>query len=202
MNKNAITTLKVGGVIAYPTDTAYALGADPENNTALSKVFAIKGRKKDKSLTLIASDIAMVRRYAKLDVLSKRFADHFWPGPLTLVLEPTEFAKKVFSKRVFQNGKLAIRVPDNNIARSLSASFNKPITATSANISRNPMCWSYSSVEMEFSGRTQKPDLLVKSKRLKRTKPSTIIEVKNGKIILRRDGIIPFESLGTLASRQ
>lgn len=201
--KNASEIIEQGGVVAYPTDTAYGLGADPENKKAVLEIFKIKGRKKEKSLPLIASDIKIVKKYAKLDKASLQLAKKYWPGPLTLVLEPTALANKKFSKYVFSYAsnshccknlkhkrKIAIRIPDNSVARKLSKSLGRPITSTSANISGQPMCYSKKQVDKQFFSNKYKPDFILDGGRLKKSKPSTIIEVQNGKIVILRQGEI------------
>lgn len=192
--KIAIKILKSGGVVAYPTDTAYGLGADSENEKAVLKIFKIKGRKKEKSLPLIAGNIKIVKKYAKLDEIFFQLAKKYWPGPLTLVLYPTALAKRKFAKQIFQNGKMAIRVPDCDIARKLSKALGRPITSTSANISGEPMCYSQKQIKEHFKGRKYQLDYILDggqsacAGRLKKSKPSTIIEVQNGKIVILRKG--------------
>jgi len=188
--KIAIEILKSGGVVAYSTDTAYGLGADPENKKAILKIFEIKGRSKEKSLPLIAGDLKIVKKYAKIDKVSLGLAKEFWPGPLTLVLEPTALAKRKFVKQIFQDGKIAIRIPDCSIARKLSKEINRPITSTSANISGEPMCYSQKQLEKQFAGRKYKPDFILDSGRLKKSKSSTIAEVQGDIILVWRQGRI------------
>lgn len=194
--KDAVKIIASGGVIAYPTDTAYGLGADPENQKAVLKIFKIKGRAKEKSLPLIAGNLKIAKKYAILDKLSLQLAKKYWPGPLTLVLAPTTLAKRRLAKQVFQNRKLAIRVPDFDVARKLSLALGRPITSTSANISGEAMCYSKRQVEKQFNGRKEQPDYILdacwhrQAGRLRKSKPSTIVEVENGKIIILREGEI------------
>lgn len=190
MIKDAIKILKSGGVVAYPTDTAYGLAADPENKKAVLKIFKIKGRKKEKSLPLIAGNLKIAKKYAIFDKVSLRLARKYWPGPLTLVLKPAKLAKKSLSKNIFAGGKIAIRVPSNDLARRLSLAIKKPITSTSANISGKPMCWSTSQINKQFKDRKYQPNDVLDAGRLKKAKPSTIAEVRGDEIVILRQGKI------------
>lgn len=190
MLRVAVKILRDGGVVAYPTDTAYGLAADPENKKAILKIFKIKGRSKEKSLPLIAGSLKIAKKYAVFDILSLHLAKKYWPGPLTLVLKPTALARKNFSKKVFNNGTIAIRVPGSNAARKLSLAIKRPIISTSANVSGEQMCYSASQIKKQFKDRNLHPDFILDGGRLKKVKASTIVEVKDGKIAVLRQGRI------------
>ncbi|MBP9748824.1 Sua5/YciO/YrdC/YwlC family protein, partial [Patescibacteria group bacterium] len=82
----AKTVLKNGGVVVYPTETAYGIGCDARDSVAVRELYRIKGREKKKPLAVIAADLAMVKRFFHLDAAAFRLAKQYWPGPLTLVL--------------------------------------------------------------------------------------------------------------------
>lgn len=84
--KKAAAHLKQGGVIVYPTETAYALGADATEQKAVDAIFKIKGRSKNKTLPMLAADLTMVKRYCLMSKEEEQAAKKYWPGPLTLVL--------------------------------------------------------------------------------------------------------------------
>ncbi|RLG10691.1 threonylcarbamoyl-AMP synthase [Candidatus Pacearchaeota archaeon] len=193
LNK-AVKVLKRGGVIAYPTDTAYGLGADPFNQKAVLKIFKIKKRDKKQSLPLIAANLKMVKEYGILRGKALSLAKKYWPNSLTLVIKVISKKEKIFSNYVIKNKKIAIRVPRNSIARKISALLGVPIISTSANLSGKPMCYSGKEIKEQFRGKKFKPDYILNAGFLKKSKPSTIVEVKNGKIkILRLGSIKPFE---------
>lgn len=174
-----VKILKRGGVIVFPTDTAYGLAADYFSPRALKKVFEIKQRLKEKKVALIASNLKQVKKYFCLNTKELTLAKKYWPGPLTLILRLKNRRKKI-----------GVRVPDSKIARALAGHFKKPVTATSANLSGRPDCYSARAVKNQFKGKKTKPDLIINAGRLKKIKPSTIALVEKNKIKIIRQGPI------------
>lgn len=132
----AAVVMRAGGVVAYPTDTLYGLGADPWNEAAVDKVFAIKGRDAGQALPLIAADAAQVEAHlGVLSPLALRLANAFWPGPLTLVVPapPTLPATVLGGTR-----GIAVRVPAHEVASGLARALGRPLVSTSANRSGQP----------------------------------------------------------------
>ena len=117
-------TLAGGGIILYPTDTLYALGADPDQPEAMEELFALKQRPQEKKVSYIFSDLEQIGQYARLTNTARSLAEKHLPGKLTIILQ----GKKDGTETI------GIRIPDNNFCRELAASYG-PITATSANIS-------------------------------------------------------------------
>ncbi|MDZ7799040.1 MAG: L-threonylcarbamoyladenylate synthase [Patescibacteria group bacterium] len=171
--------LKNDGVIVYPTDTAYGLAADFFSEKALKKVYRIKQRPLSKKIALIASSLAPVKKYFCLNKKELSLAKKYWPGPLTLILKLKNKEKKV-----------GVRVPDFKMARELAKNFEKPITATSANLSGQPNPYSASQVVRQFKNKKNQPDLIIDAGRLKKIKPSTVAEIINDKIKIIRKGPI------------
>ncbi len=132
----AVSLLLDGGVVAYPTETFYGLGADPVREKAIERVYAIKGRDFGKPLPLIASDIASARRAAgEWPLLAERLAGRFWPGSLTLVIAASgRFPESLHA----HTGRIAVRVPPHKTARALAAAIGGVIVATSANAAGEP----------------------------------------------------------------
>lgn len=140
----AIDILRKGGVIVFPTETAYGLGADATNAEAVEKVFAIKGRDSIKSLPLIMASSEMTQRYAGMPKSLARLAGEYWPGPLTLVLPVFD---NQLAPGVIRNGTIASRVSSHPIAQKLSDGLGRPIVSTSANISGKPSSYSIDEVK-------------------------------------------------------
>lgn len=130
--KEALAALRRGGVIVYPTETFYALGADPRKRSALKKLRHLKGRGRSKPLLLVASSrrqaLSLVRwpHSRRLQALARRF----WPGPLTLILPPKSPG---FSRSLGRDNGLALRLTSQPLARRLIRCYGFPITGTSAN---------------------------------------------------------------------
>jgi L-threonylcarbamoyladenylate synthase len=132
----AARVIKDGGLVAYPTETYYGLGADALNHEAVEKVFRAKGRDLGKAITVI------IDRAGSLPVLAaeapfvvERLMERFWPGPLTIVLRVSEKVPALLSAG---GGKIGVRVPSSAVARALAFKSGCPITATSANPSGGP----------------------------------------------------------------
>lgn len=123
----AVEVLRRSGVVIYPTDTLYGLGADATYDVAVNKVFKIKGRKTEQLLSWIFVDIEMVKQYTIVSNKNEAILKKYLPGKYTFIL---------LSK--FPGKTIGVRIPDYPIARELSKRLGKPITATSANRSGKP----------------------------------------------------------------
>jgi L-threonylcarbamoyladenylate synthase len=169
--KQAVAVLRKGGVVVFPTETAYGLAADTGNPRAAGKIFAIKGRGHEKKLPAIAASAAMAQRYAEISPKLMNIARAFWPGPLTVV-----------------GSRAAVRVSPHPIARALSKALGRPIFSTSANVSGMPTCYSVVEVSKQFARRRLQPDFALDVGPLPRRKPSTIIAEQDGRIVVLRQG--------------
>ncbi len=128
----AATILAGGGLVAFPTETVYGLGADATNDRAVARIFEAKGRPRFNPLIAHVHDIAAARRIAVFTAEADRLASAFWPGPLTLVLPLREDAG--ISPLVTAGlDTIAVRVPAHPLARSLLEAFGGPLAAPSAN---------------------------------------------------------------------
>ncbi len=126
----AIDVLADGGIVLYPTDTVYGLGANIFDNKAVKKVFEIKQRSPLKPLSILVSDINAIDLVAKVSLVQKKVINSHLPGPYTFILNK----KKIVPRAVTSGSKyVGVRVPDNRIACRLASIF--PITTTSANLS-------------------------------------------------------------------
>ena len=126
----AINVLADGGIVLYPTDTIYGLGANIFDNKAVKKVFEIKQRSLLKPLSILVSDVDAIDLVAKVSIQQKQVINQYLPGPYTFILK-----KRKIVPRVVTSGSalVGIRVPDNQIACRLARIF--PITTTTANLS-------------------------------------------------------------------
>ena len=128
--QEAINVLADGGVILYPTDTVYGLGANIFDNKAVKRVFEIKNRSYLKPLSILVSDVGSIDLVAKVSLSQKETINNYLPGPYTFILDK----RKIVPRAVTCGSKyVGVRVPDNQIACRLAGIF--PITTTSANLS-------------------------------------------------------------------
>src|SRR5262245_51976029 len=186
----AATWIRLGGIVAVPTDTLYGLACDPFQAQAVARVFAVKGRAAERALPLIAADAAQVAAHlGTLTPLGARLADRFWPGPLTLILAaPPALVSDVTGG----TGTVGVRVPADAVARALAAACERPITATSANISGGPSTDDPDDVERTLGDRI---DLLIDSGRTRGGPPSTIVDVTSAAPRLVRAGAIAWDEI-------
>ena len=140
----AVRVLCEGGVVAFPTETFYGLGADARNETAVEKIFRIKGRNFRNPLSVIvANDRDVIPLVKEIPAAAKILMQTFWPGPLTLVFRASS---SVLPRLTANTGKIGIRVSSHPLARLLAGGLGGPLTATSANLSGGPECSSADAV--------------------------------------------------------
>jgi len=144
----SVRLILAGKVVSFPTDTFYCLGADPFNLAAVSEVYRIKGRGSDRPLPLL---VASLDQAADLTSdppgLFFKLAERFWPGPLTLVVPATRL---IPLKVTGNTGKVGLRWPKAPLAVALIAACNRPLTGTSANLSKRAGCATAREVEEQI----------------------------------------------------
>jgi L-threonylcarbamoyladenylate synthase len=179
----AIKALKQGKIIVYPTDTLYGLGADIYNESAIKKIFKIKNRPESMPLSIAVSDYDEIKKNAFINKSAKILINSFLPGKLTLI-----FKKKAIIPEILTAGldKVAIRIPDNNIALEIISNFG-PITATSANVHGNKTPFFINDIVMQF--KKEDIDVFIDNGKIS-GKPSTIVDVSENKIKILRTGAI------------
>ncbi len=185
----AAKEIRRGGIVAYPTDTAYGIGADATNARAVAGVFGIKGRDAKKGLPIIVADAGMAKKFFILKTWDSKLAARYWPGPLSIVLP----AKSGIARAALERGTAAVRVPDSAVARELSRLAGRPLVATSANPSGAAAAYSARAVRGYFSFKAKAPDLIIDAGALRKRKPSTIVALDGAGelIVLRRGPVSP-----------
>jgi L-threonylcarbamoyladenylate synthase len=128
----AARCLASGGLVAFPTETVYGLGADAGNGEALARLYAAKGRPSFNPLIAHVASLAAARKLGQFDAAAERLAQAFWPGPLTLVLKKSPGCP-VADLALAGLDSVAVRVPAHPLAQALLAAFGGPIVAPSAN---------------------------------------------------------------------
>ncbi len=130
--KDARSVLAAGGLVAFPTETVYGLGADATNDKAVAKLYAVKERPSFNPLIAHVADLAAAQRLAVFNDAALALARAFWPGPLTLVL-PKAAHCPVGHLATAGLGTIAVRVPSHPVAQQILGAFGKPVVAPSAN---------------------------------------------------------------------
>lgn len=180
--------LRRGGVVLYPTDTLYGLGADALSDTAVAKVYAIKDRDTRKPIHCIVSDLEMAAEYAEVNNLAKRLAEEFLPGPLTLILKKRAGVHFGIARGIDTFG---IRIPDNEFCLELAKSFGKPYTTTSANKADMQTEPSIEKIVKQLGAGAEIIHLVVDAGILPLRSPSTVVNVVSGSPSVLREGAIP-----------
>jgi tRNA threonylcarbamoyl adenosine modification protein (Sua5/YciO/YrdC/YwlC family) len=129
---DAVRCLKAGGLVAFPTETVYGLGADATDGKAIARLYEAKGRPAFNPLISHVADLPAARALARFDAQAEKLAEAFWPGPLTLVL-PKTAGCPVAELATAGLDSIAVRVPHHPVAQKILAAFKRPIVAPSAN---------------------------------------------------------------------
>ena len=167
------------GLIIYPTETVYGIGADATSDSAVKKVIAVKKRSPSKHIIVAVSDIKMARKYAIITKKAEILTKAFMPGPLSLIVESKESARNTARRRI------RFRIPDNKFVLSVIRKFGKPITTTSANISGSENLYKINDIIKTFDGRV---DLIIDAGDIPKRKPSTVFDTIEMKVV--REGHI------------
>lgn len=188
--KHAAEIIKQGGLVIFPTETVYGLGADALNPEAARKVFVAKGRPSDNPLIVHIADIKDIDNLAKkIPETAKLLMKRFWPGPLTVVLNKKHGVPDI----VTAGGKtIAIRMPDNKIALSLIRKAGVPVVAPSANLSGRPSPTRARDVIEDLMGRV---DLIIDGGDTKIGVESTVIDLTVSPPVILRPGGIAVEDI-------
>lgn len=127
----AVEVMRRGGVIAYPTDTVYALGCDIHDKKAMERLYRMKSMDKAHLLSFVCSDLSDVARYAHVPDYAYRIMRRLLPGPYTVVLQATREVPKVLRQK---RKTVGIRVPDHQVALGLAHALGSPVASTSASL--------------------------------------------------------------------
>jgi L-threonylcarbamoyladenylate synthase len=193
-----VSCLRQGDVVAMPTDTFYGLAVDPVNLHAVESIYRLKGRQKQKPLSLLISGLSQAYELARdTDSMLDKLADRFWPGPLTIIVRA---GTKLPLRSTANTGNVAIRVPDAAIPRAVVERFGLPITATAANLQGASECTHAACVRDQIGDRIP---LIVDGGPTGRSQPTTIVDLSlgNGRWEILREGAIPTHEIVMVLQR-
>ncbi|MDD5430620.1 MAG: L-threonylcarbamoyladenylate synthase [Candidatus Pacebacteria bacterium] len=180
-----VEIIKSGGVVVYPTDTVYGLGANAGNGQAIEKIFRIKKRPETNPLILIAAGIEMAEKFAQIDAETEKILSVIWPNPVTVILKNKGNLPAAVTAG---QATVALRVPDFELARYLSEKSGMPLISTSANISGMPPAVKSAQVIDYFEKQEYRPDLFLDAGDLSERIPSTILDLSGGEPKILRKG--------------
>jgi len=181
---DAARILATGGLLAFPTETVYGLGADATNGAAVARLYEAKGRPAFNPLIAHVTDAAAARVLARFDADAAQLAQAFWPGPLTLVL-PKAAGCAVSDLATAGLDNVAVRVPHHATAQALLAAFGRPVVAPSANRSGHVSPTTAAHVLADLGGRI---DLIVDGGATPVGVESTIVACLGEPVLLRPGG--------------
>jgi L-threonylcarbamoyladenylate synthase len=186
----AVTILRAGGLVVFPTETVYGLGADATNASAVRKIFAAKGRPADHPVIVhLASDRDLPGWASEIPPAVGQLAERFWPGPLTLVVKR---AKSVIDEVTGGQDTIGLRVPSHPIAQALLNAFGGGIAAPSANRFGHISPTTVRHVREELGDRV---DLILDGGACEVGIESTIVDVSGGTPVLLRPGHVSEEEI-------
>lgn len=182
----AIAVLKNGGLIIYPTETCYGIGADATNQHAVDSLLTYKTKRNDRPISIAVSDKKMAARYVHINATAKNMYDNFLPGPITVVSK----GKHTLAKGVESSmGTQGIRIPDYPLVLKLLSQYKKPITATSANVSYKKTPYTIADILRNTTKKQQSlVGLIIDAGRLPKRKPSTVVDATLDTIAIVREG--------------
>ncbi|MDA8126689.1 MAG: L-threonylcarbamoyladenylate synthase [Deltaproteobacteria bacterium] len=181
----SVQILRRGGVLAFPTETFYGLGADATSESAVDRLFQVKGRDFSNPVAVIVADESAVTPLVEeIPAAARVLMQAFWPGPLTLVFKASA---AVLPRLTAGTGKIGIRVSSHPVARLLAAGLEGPLTATSANLSGGPECSSARDAAVTFGDAL---DAVVAGGKTEGGRGSTILDVTVTPPVVLREGVI------------
>ncbi len=180
----AVRVLRDGGLVCYPTDTVYGIGAAAGDDAAVRRLYAVKGRSPDKPLPLLLGDVSDAARVAEVTPLAKALAGRFWPGALTIVMRKADSYR---SLALAGGDTVALRVPDHELVRRIVRALGEPVTGTSANRSgtRAPV----SAAEVAFQ-MGEMVELIIDGGQSRTRLESTVIDITHDKPEIVREGAV------------
>lgn len=193
--RRAVEAIRQGGIVAVPTETYYGLAVDPENAAALSSLFILKQRPQHKPILLLISKIEQLEGY--VSCVPKPYSaliDCYWPGPLTLIFPAKPHVSTVLTG---DSGTIGIRLTPHPVACSIIEHLGRPITATSANLSRHEPARTAQQVKAFFGDRLA---CVVDGGPADEGPGSTVLGIIDGKLCIKRRGRINLPGLPECAA--
>lgn len=184
----AADILSKGGVIVYPTDTCYGIGADITNKRAFYKVYDIKKRSRNKPVSVIVKNKTQIKELAIIKKDHEKYIDEYLPGQVTLIF-------LTLDQYVFPFSSIGIRIPSYKITEKISEKLKSPYVTTSANISNYPPAYNIKDFMKQISDDDLKPDLVLDAGKLPRKDLSTVVDLTGKDIKILRHGAVNVKKL-------
>lgn len=188
--QKVVEVLSSGGLVIYPTETTYGIGADATNVKAVQKLLCYKKRREGKPLSIAVSDIHMASNYVEVNEQAKHIYETFLPGPVTVV---SAGKHKVAPGVESELGTLGVRIPSYDLVINIVKTYGKPITATGANASYKKRPYSVEDIFNNISSKQKELiDLVLDAGQLPHNEPSTVIDTTLNEVSVLRQGSVSF----------
>ncbi|MEA2639980.1 MAG: L-threonylcarbamoyladenylate synthase [Chloroflexota bacterium] len=186
--QRAAEVLGAGGLVVYPTDTVYGLGAKPDDPAAIRRIYEVKGRPDEKAIIWLVTEADAVREWCEVDARAERLAAQFWPGGLTLVLRRRNPPTGAL-------GTLGVRVPAHPAALAIIAAAGGRVATTSANRSGEPSARSADEAAATIGPEV---DLIVDAGPAPGGTESTVLDLTGDQALVLRAGAVSAEELESI----
>ncbi len=186
--QQALEVLQGGGLVAFPTDTVYGVGALAFDGKAVESIYTAKDRPVEKAIPILLGDVEDINKVtSEVPLIAKKLAERFWPGPLTIVM-PKHLG---LPDSVSATNTVGVRVPDHIVARSVLRAAG-PMAVTSANLSGQPSPSTAQEVFAQLNGRIA---LILDGGKTPGGVPSTVVDCIGAKPVISRKGPITFDEI-------
>ena len=188
--KITVECFKNGGLVVYPTETTYGIGANATNQRAIDKLLQYKKRREGKPLSIAVADQQMAEEYVELNVAAKKVYATFLPGPVTVVSKSKGNVSRGITS---ETGTLGVRIPNYPLILQLIKAYGKPITATGANASYKRRPYAIQDIVENISEKQKTLiDLVLDAGELPHNEPSTVIDTTLDDVAVLRQGSVVF----------
>lgn len=188
MIKEAVQVLGEGGLLVFPTETLYGIGADATNQKAIDRLLEYKARREGKPLSIAVNSLEMAEKYVEVNSIARNLYKNFLPGPLTVISKSLGTVVKGVES---ETRTLGVRIPDYKLILDIVTTFQKPITATSANASYKKRPYSVEDILDSISVKQQNLiSLIIDAGELPKREPSTVVDTTLNQEVVLRQGTI------------
>ena len=185
--EKAVSHLKKGGIIVYPTETSYGIGCCSRHPNAIEKIIALKGDRASKYLISLVNGVGMARKYAQINEKTEALMEKFWPGPLTFVVKATN---DQLQQLATSKGEISLRHSSDSFANALVTAVGEPIVSTSANLSGKEPCFTIDTFIKQVGRERLADALLIDAGELAEQPPSTIVRASGESFEVLRQGAV------------
>ena len=184
---NVIDVIEKGGIVVFPTDTVYGVATNSLDETAIKKLFELKGRNDNKPICVLTSNVDKIKKIAYINEEEQKIIDKYMPGALTIILNKKNNVSNVLTSNLDTVG---VRIPNNEIALRILGKLDYPLATTSANISGMEAAVKIDDIIQVFNN---KVDIIVDGGITDLKKSSTIVKIENNEIKVLREGTIKID---------